>query len=60
MMKKNIISALNKACFDKNYIKNLKKIKNLYGKGFSSKKIVNFLEKINHKDSRWTVKRNLC
>lgn len=58
--KKNIISALNKACFDKHYIKNLKKIKNLYGKGFSSEKIVNFLEKINHKDSRWTIKKNLC
>ena len=57
---KNIISALNKACFDTRYLKKLKKIKNLYGKGFSSKKIVNFLEKIDNKDNRWSVKRNLC
>ena len=57
---KSIISALNKACFDKKYLKNIKKTNNLYGKGFSSKKIVNFLEKIKNKESKWLIKKNLC
>ena len=57
---KNIISALNRACFDNKYLNNLKKIDNLYGNGFSSKKITRFLEKINLNDNKWSVKRNLC
>ena len=59
-IEKNIVSALNKACFDIRYLKKIKKIKNLYGEGFSSKKIVNFLEKINHKDKKWLIKKKLC
>ena len=57
---KNIISALEKACFDKKYIQKLKKIPNIFGNGFSAKKIVSFLEKVDYKNKKWLIKKNLC
>ena len=44
-----IIKAVNKALYDKVFIKSLRKIKNPYGDGNSAKKIVKILKKINLK-----------
>ncbi len=45
-----IIKAVNKALYDKVFIKSLRKIKNPYGDGNSAKKIVKILKKINLKN----------
>lgn len=42
-----IIKAVNKALYDKVFIKSLRKIKNPYGDGNSAKKIIKILKKIN-------------
>ena len=47
--KQEIFKALNKALYDKNFLKKLSKIKNPYGDGNSSKKIVEELLKLNLK-----------
>ncbi|EOI2961396.1 TPA: UDP-N-acetylglucosamine 2-epimerase (hydrolyzing) [Campylobacter jejuni] len=58
--KEDIISALNKSCFDENYRSIVKKIKNPYGDETSVDKIVDFIDNIDLKDRKWYVKTKLC
>lgn len=58
--KNKIQKAIDKACFDKEYRKKIKNLKNLYGDETSSKKIVEFIGKINTQDRKWYVKEKLC
>ncbi len=48
--KASIIKAINKALYDFKFLKNIKSIKNPYGDGTSSKKIVNILKEISIKN----------
>jgi len=57
---KNIIKSLKKACFDKNYINFVNKIKNPYGNGTAAKKIANILEKIDISNRKWYIKKGLA
>ncbi len=57
--KKQIILALNKACFNDDYKLHVKNLKNPYGDGYAHKKIVDFLDKIDLKDEKWHTKRKL-
>jgi len=59
-LEKNILKALNNACFNVEYRKKVKKISNIYGKGYSASKITNFIEKINLKSKKWYIKKKLC
>ncbi len=58
--KNNIIKALNLSCFNKNYIKKIKKIKNPYGNSTAARKIKNVIESIDINKKKWYVKKNLC
>jgi GDP/UDP-N,N'-diacetylbacillosamine 2-epimerase (hydrolysing) len=55
-----IISALEKACFDKEYQNMIKNLKNPYGDGTSANKIADVLEAIDINDRKWYVKQKLC
>lgn len=55
-----IISALDKACFDQTYIEIIASLENPYGDGLAHKKIVNFLDTINLNDNKWYTKKKLC
>lgn len=55
-----IIKALNKACFDAEYRKEVKNINNPFGDGYSSKKIVEILSEIDLADRKWNIKKKLC
>ena len=56
--KNQIQNALNKACFDKEYINNVNKIVNPYGDRKPSKEFQKFLS-INPNDNRWLTKKYL-
>lgn len=58
--KEEIITAIEKACFDKEYIDYVKSLKNPYGDETACKKIVKFLDEIDTKDRKWYVKQKLC
>lgn len=58
--KDEIINAIEKACYNKDYINYVKNIKNPYGDEYASKKIVDFLGKIDITDRKWYVKAKLC
>lgn len=55
-----IKKALFKACFDENYRKAIKALKNPYGDETSCKKIVDFISGIDTQDRKWYVKTKLC
>lgn len=55
-----IKKALFKACFDENYRKTIKALKNPYGDETSCKKIVDFISGIDTQDRKWYVKTKLC
>ena len=55
-----IISALERACFDKEYQNKIKNLKNPYGDGTSANKIADALEAIDINDRKWYVKQELC
>ena len=57
---KNIINALKKACFDKNYRTFINNIKNPYGNGTAARKIANVIEKIDFSDRKWYIKKGLA
>ena len=57
---KNIIKALEKACFDKSYRNRVDRLKNPYGDGHTSGKIVKILSSIDVNDKKWYVKNKLC
>ncbi len=55
-----IISEIEKACFNNTYRDTISKLKNPYGDGFTSEKIVDIISQIDPKDNKWLVKRSLC
>ena len=57
---KQIIIALEKACFDETYRTKVKNIDNPYGDGTAPYKIVKKLEEIDLSDPKWLVKSELC
>ena len=54
-----IIKALEKACFDKQYLQSVHSLSNLYGDESSASKVVDFLKNIDLNDKRWYVKSKL-
>lgn len=56
----NIVSSLEKACFDKKYRSYIKGLENPFGEGDSPSKIVNILKGISLGESKWYVKKKLC
>lgn len=54
-----VYSAIDKACFDENYRKEIESLENPYGDGYAHKKIVKFLEEIDISDEKWYTKRKL-
>ena len=55
-----IISALEKACFDKEYKGIIENLKNPYGDGTAAKIIADALESVDLNDRKWYVKQKLC
>ena len=55
-----IISALEKACFDKEYNGIIENLKNPYGDGTAAKIIADALESVDLNDRKWYVKQKLC
>ena len=55
-----IIKALKEACFDKKYRNYVSKVKNPFGNGKTSQKIVKILSSINNDDKKWYIKNKLC
>ena len=55
-----IISALEKACFDKKYNGIIENLKNPYGDGAAAKIIADALESVDLNDRNWYVKQKLC
>lgn len=58
--KQEIIKAIEKACFDENYINHIKNLKNPFGDETASIKISEFLNNIDLNDRKWYVKQKLC
>lgn len=54
-----IVKALTKACFDKNYRNYVQNLVNPYGDQTAPQKIVSFLEKVDTNDRKWYVKSHL-
>ena len=54
-----IIKAIEKACFDENYRKEVMKLGNPYGDGTAHKKIVKFLKQVDLNDKKWYIKKKL-
>jgi len=55
-----IVSNLEKACFDEGYRDHVKELKNPYGDGNSAERIKAFIDAVDLKDDKWLVKRKLC
>jgi GDP/UDP-N,N'-diacetylbacillosamine 2-epimerase (hydrolysing) len=55
-----IAELLFEACSDPIYIKSIKALKNPFGDGNSSQKIVDILSKIDYTDKKWFIKQKLC
>ena len=55
-----IITALEKACFDNEYRKKVANLKNPYGDGSAAEKIADAIETVNLNDRKWYVKQKLC
>tara|TARA_Y100000588_G_scaffold246622_1_gene261012 strand:- start:2415 stop:3593 length:1179 start_codon:yes stop_codon:yes gene_type:complete len=55
-----IIKSLKEACFDKKYRDYVSKVKNPFGNGKTSQKIVKILSSINNDDKKWYIKNKLC
>ena len=55
-----IKAALQKACFDKNYRKAVRGIKNPYGDGKTAQRIRKILLAIKPDENKWHVKKRLC
>lgn len=58
--KQEILSALQKACFDENYRHFVQSLANPYGDESSCKRIVDFVKKIDITQRKWYVKTKLC
>lgn len=58
--KKQIMNALNEACFDLDYKKKIESIKSPYENGESHLKIKQILKDINLNDPKWATKQKLC
>lgn len=58
--KKDIKNKLYKVCFNHKYRNKVKKLKDIYGDGESSKRIEAILSSINTKNKKWYVKEKLC
>jgi GDP/UDP-N,N'-diacetylbacillosamine 2-epimerase (hydrolysing) len=57
--KKKIITSMEKAAFNLEYRKKIKKLKNPYGDGFSSIKIANLINELDIDNPKWLVKEKL-
>ena len=57
--KKKIITSMEKAAFNPEYRKKIKKLKNPYGDGFSSIKIANLINELDIDNPKWLVKEKL-
>jgi GDP/UDP-N,N'-diacetylbacillosamine 2-epimerase (hydrolysing) len=57
---KTIYSAIEKACFNENYLNEIKLQLNPYGNGDSVKKILDILLELDLSDNKWYVKKKLC
>lgn len=55
-----ITELLIEACLDPIYRKSIKALKNPFGDGNSSQKIVDILSKIDYSDKKWFIKQKLC
>ena len=55
-----IVSALEKACFDSDYRKTVEKLKNPYGDGTAAKKIADAIASVDLNDKKWYIKKKLC
>ena len=54
-----IIKSLINACLNKIYRKGIKNINNPYGDSSAANKICQAIKKINLKDNKWKIKKNL-
>ena len=57
---KTIYSAIEKACFNENYLNEINLQLNPYGDGDSVKKILDILLELDLSDNKWYVKKKLC
>ena len=57
---KTIYSAIEKACFNENYLNEINLQLNPYGNGDSVEKIVDILLELDLSDNKWYVKKKLC
>ena len=57
---KTIYSAIEKACFNENYLNEISLQLNPYGNGDSVEKIVNILVGLDLSEDKWYVKKKLC
>ena len=57
--KHEILKALNKACFNKEYQNKIDSLENPYGDGHSSLRIYKFLNKINLTEKKWLTKKSV-
>ena len=58
--RQEILSALQKACFDESYRHFVRSLTNPYGDESSCKRIVDFVKKIDTTQRKWYVKTKLC
>jgi GDP/UDP-N,N'-diacetylbacillosamine 2-epimerase (hydrolysing) len=56
----DIVSSLEKACFDLEYRNKIKSIESPYGNGNTPEIIYNFLKDIDPKDKKFLIKTKLC
>lgn len=56
----SIYNAIDKACFNKDYINSIKNLDNPYGNGDAVDKIHNVLLNLNLDDNKWLIKKKLC
>ena len=57
---KTIYSAIEKACFNENYLNEISLQLNPYGNGDAVEKIVDILLELDLSDNKWYVKKKLC
>ena len=57
---KTIYSAIEKACFNENYLNEISLQLNPYGNGDAIEKIVDILLELDLSDNKWYVKKKLC
>ena len=54
---KEIIKAIEKCCFNKEFLSKIKNIKNIYGNISSAKKIVKAIKSVDLNNNKWLIKK---